>query len=277
MNKIDMSGAWTADMYSEHLPECVAFDKGLIDHIINVCQPQKVLDLGCGQGFFIKYLREQGIDAWGVEGENLDKVFQSPGYQIIQDISQPFDLNEKFDLVICLEVVEHIPHEWENTVFDNIVKHMSKYLLFSGATPGQQGTGHINERLESYWFAQLSKRGLVLRHQDSVNARQASVLPWYVKNISLWEIIHPDAYNYDNLISERDSYILKSQTHLNQFKANLEQTTQHLQNLQSQLNSTLSEVERLQKRIAAMETSKFWHLRQQWFKVKKSLGIKGDD
>lgn len=280
MNDVNLYGAWTSEMYAEHLPESSAFDRGLIDYIIKVCHPQKVLDLGCGQGFFIKYLRDKGIDAWGVEGEDLTTVFQAPGYQIKQDLSELFDLKEKYDLVMCLEVVEHIPHEFEDTVFNNIVKHMSRYLLFSGAIPGQQGTGHINERLESHWFSQLAKRGLVLRHQDTVQARFSSIQPWYKNNASLWEIIHPEAHEVNNLIAERDSQIITTEKTLQQVKANLNTISGELHNLKLQLESKTQEIERLQNiehRITAMESSKFWKLRSQWFKLKKLLGIKANE
>ncbi|MBF2066005.1 MAG: methyltransferase domain-containing protein [Calothrix sp. C42_A2020_038] len=270
MNNVDLPGAWTASMYAEHLPEFAAFDQGLIEYITQVCHPQKVLDLGCGQGFFVKYLRDIGIDAWGVEAEDLTSVFKAPGYQIQQDLSHPFDLNERYDLVICLEVVEHIHRKFEDIVFDNIVKHMSKYLLFSGATPGQQGTGHINERLQSHWFSQLSKRGLTLRHQDSVHARLNSRLPWYIKNVSLWEMIHPQAYNYDYMIAERDTHILEVETALHQIK---NQTNNNIAESAEQLKAALAQIESLQNKIDAMESSKFWKLRKQWFKAKRIFGL----
>ncbi|BAZ09911.1 type 11 methyltransferase [Calothrix sp. NIES-4071] len=272
----DLSGAWTPDMYETHLPDCVAFDEGLIKYIIELIQPKKSLDLGCGLGYFIKYLRDNGIDAWGVEGENLSNFFKAPGYQIVQDISQPFNLNEVYDLVMCLEVVEHIPREFEDIVFDNIVNHMSRYLLFSGATPGQQGTGHVNERQESYWFSHLTRRGLVLKHQETLNARSSSTLSWYVNNVSLWEMPHPRGFNYYDLIGERDSHILRRETILNNLQNRFNQSKESLEHLQLQLQQVKSELENSQTqrweaqiRIAAMESSKFWKLRTQWMKVKK--------
>ena len=71
--------AWTPDMYAEYLPEEIAFDEGLIKAIIDFNKPLQCLDLGCGQVFYVRYLRNHGIDAWGIEGEDLGELFESPG------------------------------------------------------------------------------------------------------------------------------------------------------------------------------------------------------
>ena len=218
MSTLKESGPWTPNMFAKHLPEENAFDEGLIRAIMDFYKPVKCLDLGCGLGFYVRYMREQGVDAWGVEAEDLKDLFKSPGHQIKQDLRQPFDLKEKYDLVLCLEVVEHIPREFEETVFDNILRHMKKYLLFSGATPGQHGTGHVNERHESYWFSQLVRRGLALLHQVSTKHRMSCTLPWYAKNISVWELVHPNEYHLPDLIAEKYSEILSYELKLRQMQ-----------------------------------------------------------
>ena len=42
---------------------------------------------------------------------------------------------------------------------------------------------------------------------------------------------------------------------------------------QQQIEQLRSELQIAQDRIAAMETSKFWQIRTNWFKVKKTLGL----
>jgi len=43
--------------------------------------------------------------------------------------------------------------------------------------------------------------------------------------------------------------------------------------VKSQLHKTQADLERARRQIAAMKTSKFWHLRSQWFKLKRHLGL----
>ncbi len=270
MSDAELSGPWRPEMYSEYLPEPVAFDEGLIKSVLSFYKPIKSLDLGCGLGYFVAYLREQGVDAWGVEAEDLGEHFKSPGHQIRKDLSQLSDLQEKFDLVICLEVVEHIPRDFEEIIFDNIVRHMSKYLLFSGATVGQQGIGHINERSESHWFRHLIKRGLVLRHQASLEARLSCTLSWYTKNVSIWELVHPDTNDLSTLTAEQDSRILTQET----------EQLKYLQQVQEELNKTKLTLEQKQIELSQAQTalftfqnSRFWHLHQAWLKTEKAWKV----
>jgi hypothetical protein len=54
----------------------------------------------------------------------------------------------------------------------------------------------------------------------------------------------------------------------------LERSQSQLQQIQSQLSQTQIELERSQNMIKAMESSKFWKIRQYWFRIKELLGIK---
>jgi len=262
----DLSGYWLAEMYAEHLPEHLAFDEGLIQSVLKSCHPGNALDLGCGAGYFVQWLREHEVDAWGAEPSDLGAVFRAPGYQIHQDISQPFDLQRTYDLIICTEVVEHIPKEFENIVFDNIVKHVGKYLVFSGATPEQGGSGHINEEPESYWFSHLARRGLQLVLNASISARLASTLSWYQNNISIWE---PTALSAKEVrdtcdlkaIVERDRQLLNCQvmhqrfvsqahTEIESLKADLATRQGHVSWFQSKFSQTQSELAGSQTQLA---------------------------
>ncbi|MBW4513931.1 MAG: methyltransferase domain-containing protein [Timaviella obliquedivisa GSE-PSE-MK23-08B] len=206
----NLSGPWKKEMYADRLPDQSAFDEGFIQSVLDICQPTTVLDLGCGQGYFVKWLREKRVEAWGVEGEDLGTSFKAPGYQIQQDLSQPFDLEKTYDVVMCTEVVEHIPEACEETVFNNIARHTHRYLVFSGATPGQGGTGHINEKPEAHWFSCLVSRGFKLLHEASVQARLVSTLDWYVKNISIWELQKTQENSLEDVlaIAMQDSYLI---------------------------------------------------------------------
>src|SRR5690606_41065311 len=74
------------------------------------------------------------------------------------DLRHPFDLGRGFDLVICLEVAEHLPESSAADLVDSLCRHSNR-ILFSAAIPGQGGQNHLNEQWSEYWQAHLLSRG----------------------------------------------------------------------------------------------------------------------
>ncbi|MCX6429562.1 MAG: hypothetical protein NTX12_01035 [Actinobacteria bacterium] len=91
-----------------------------------------------------------------------------------------------FDLAICVEVIEHIDKAHMHFVLDYLTSH-SRFLLFSGATVGQGGTHHVNERSMEFWHQELSKRGMVqLDVIRPILAKDLRVPSYYRHNIFLY-------------------------------------------------------------------------------------------
>lgn len=131
--------------------------------------PNTVIDFGAGDGWWCNSFKNIGSDQ--VHAVELDPIAgQYIPKQVIvhiNDLRQPVNLGGRADLVICLEVIEHLPKEAENTVLRTITDHMSSLLMFSAAGPGQPGTGHINLREQEYWKKRIESHGKILysRHR----------------------------------------------------------------------------------------------------------------
>jgi SAM-dependent methyltransferase len=71
----------------------------------------KILDIGCGFGRFLKYLKDNGYEnIQGIEiGEEQNKFLKNKGYQIIQQdiVKYLKTTNEKFDFISLFDVLEH--------------------------------------------------------------------------------------------------------------------------------------------------------------------------
>jgi len=127
--------------------------------------PGLVLDFGAGDGWWCKSFKDMGSNVWAVELHDEAREFIPPQVQFIQhDLREPVDLHSKADLVICLEVAEHMPKPSSGVLVHTICRHASNHILFSSAPPGQPGTGHINLQPHSYW------RGLFSDHRCELNA-----------------------------------------------------------------------------------------------------------
>jgi hypothetical protein len=98
-------------------------------------------------------------------------------------LSQPLDLNRRFDLVWCFEVAEHIHPDYVETFLDSLVRH-SDTVAMSAAPPGQGGEGHFNEQPWSYWIAKLDTREYRL-HEEWTDELRA-VKEFYSDNMMVF-------------------------------------------------------------------------------------------
>ena len=74
------------------------------------------------------------------------------------DLTKPIHLERRFDLVLCLEVADHLPADSAPTLMDSLVS-LGPVILFSAAIPYQGGTHHLNEQWPLYWARYFDARG----------------------------------------------------------------------------------------------------------------------
>lgn len=119
--------------------------------------PKTYLDIGCGDSYFIKLMKGLIGDCYA-SGVDLTA---SQGV-LCHDLTTPLDMGGKFEMVVSLEVGEHLPKESADTYCDTLVRHTDKWLVFSAAQPNQSGSEHINCQSKEYWLGKLQTRGLKL-------------------------------------------------------------------------------------------------------------------
>jgi SAM-dependent methyltransferase len=155
----------------------------------DLVEPRSVVDVGCGRGTWLAVFRDYGIqDVLGIDGEYVRRSkLEIPEELFLPlDLRQSFRLNRCFDLVVSLEVAEHLPKESAEGFVDSLVK-LGPVILFSAAIPFQGGAGHLNEQWPDYWAA------LFRCHQyvpiDCLRRRiwqNDDVQPWYAQNTLLF-------------------------------------------------------------------------------------------
>lgn len=121
-----------------------------------------VLDVGCARGTWLRAWQAAGIsDSFGVDGAyaKSDGSEVHGEHFLATDLSRPFDLQRRFDVVQSLEVAEHIPAASADIFVENLVRHSSGTILFSAAPPGQGGEYHVNEQPYEYWRRKFHRHG----------------------------------------------------------------------------------------------------------------------
>jgi predicted TPR repeat methyltransferase len=147
------------------------------------------LDLGCGNGFLLARLKELGKEVCGLDGSvhALEAVPREiRDHIILHDLTTPLS-RDKFDLVICTEVAEHLGERFAELLVDTICAHSRTLVYFTAATPGQGGQHHVNEQPAPYWIEKFQMRGFHLLtdvnasiQQDLENIVQTAW--WFVRN-----------------------------------------------------------------------------------------------
>jgi len=163
--------------------------EAIVPLIIDRLRISSVLDVGCGAGAWLAEYRRAEVPKYlGVDGDyvTVSSLLIPPSAFVPLDITNAFDLGERFDLVQCLEVGEHLPRDASRTLVQNLVKHGDR-VLFSAAVPGQGGENHINEQPYEFWRALFAEHGyLPYDFLRPLVRDNSSVEPWYRHNIILY-------------------------------------------------------------------------------------------
>ncbi|MBV8078451.1 MAG: hypothetical protein JO284_18720 [Planctomycetaceae bacterium] len=121
-------------------------------------------DVGSGSGAYAAEAHRRGLAVQSCEHDRFGRFLAR-----LQGVDcRAFDLNMTppatmdglFDLTYCFEVAEHLPELLGLRLVDFLCT-LAPIVIFSAATPGQGGTGHIHEREPDYWIGQFTERGLV--------------------------------------------------------------------------------------------------------------------
>jgi len=148
-----------------------------------------VLDIGCGQGAWLSVWNDIGIeDITGVDGDyvNRQHLLIANNHFQAADLSKPFNLERRFDLVQSLEVAEHLPPFSAEQFVDHLCLH-GDLIFFSAAPPGQGGDHHVNERPYEYWRQIFKRHGYsVFDYIRPLAEDQLDIEPWYRYNTFLY-------------------------------------------------------------------------------------------
>jgi SAM-dependent methyltransferase len=144
------------------------------DGIVRDLHPLSVLDAGCAMGFLVEALDQRGIEAWGIDVSEyaIAAVDESVRERCsVASLTEP--LPRRYDLIACIEVIEHLPGAEAERAIANLCQATDRLLL--STTPGDFGEPtHLNVQPPEAWSALLAQHGFLrdLDHDFSY------VSPW---------------------------------------------------------------------------------------------------
>jgi len=174
--------------------------------------PTSVIDIGCGDGGWLKSAREIfGADVLGIDGEWNKTIAKTDVPFIYKNLEEDLSIDRSFDLAICLEVAEHLSSSGAIRLIQTLTE-VSNVVLFSAAIEGQDGTNHINCQWQSYWIDEFRKRSYecydLIRPQlwdmDEVGF-------WYKQNMFLF--VHKDVHSLNVRLNDNAGFFAANIVH----------------------------------------------------------------
>jgi len=150
----------------EHNQEVHNFNaaKVIVPFLAKRLKTQSVIDIGCGIGTWLSVFKEHGTEEiLGVDGNyvNRDQLTITKANFLPKNLEKPLRLDKTYDLVVSLEVAEHLAETSAQTFIDSLCS-LGNTILFSAAITTQGGQNHINEQPPKYWIQKFEEQGYKL-------------------------------------------------------------------------------------------------------------------
>lgn len=155
---------YTKDFFRRHEISAGVAAKEVVPYLYNVVKPKSVVDVGCGLGDWLVEFRRLGVtEILGIDGSWVEKrMLKIPEDEFLTwDLEKPLRLKRKFDLVMCLEVAEHLSGNAAAILIHSLC-NLAPVVVFSAAIPNQGGVGHVNEQWLDYWVELFKNKGYVM-------------------------------------------------------------------------------------------------------------------
>jgi GT2 family glycosyltransferase len=184
MNLADSAKHYNAFYFAHHCGKPYRRDKEWLDffasiaeRIVSDVRPRTVLDAGCAMGFLVETLRDRGVDAAGIDVSEyaIQKVRTDiRSYCVTGSVTDP--LPQRYDLIVCIEVLEHLTSREAEQAVRNFSQHTDD-VLFSSTPYDYKEVTHVNVRPPDYWAELFARYGF---YRD-VDFDASFICPWAVR------------------------------------------------------------------------------------------------
>ena len=146
--------------YAREIPHWTRFFGRVADEIVARLRPKRVFDAGCAHGFLVEALWDRGVEASGRDISEYAISQARPDmrpFVSVGSITEP--LNGPYDLVTCIEVLEHLP-EAEAILAIGRLAEAAPLVLFSSTPTDTEEPTHLTVRPLRWWLDRFAEAGL---------------------------------------------------------------------------------------------------------------------
>tara|TARA_R100000664_G_C2741093_1_gene129557 strand:+ start:523 stop:1146 length:624 start_codon:yes stop_codon:yes gene_type:complete len=178
-----------------------------LSHTFDFNNITSVCDVGCATGHLLYFLKKyKGVKVKGYEYFSYHKDSEHCNKDIkdsieIYDIRDPLpDDVDKYSLVNCTEVGEHLEARYASTLIENVKKLSSKYIIFTWSEHDDKSKGedmmqHLNPMSIPKYEALMSSHGLKHNKEltnkfvnSSLTASSTGFYYWWRTSLRVYEL-----------------------------------------------------------------------------------------
>src|SRR5882724_1900427 len=257
------------------------FFNHIAEELVRSLKPRTILDVGCAIGFLVEAFWRRGVRAYGIDLSEyaIDQVPEDlKGFCAVNSVLEPLpeEFPRTYDLITCIEVLEHMSHDEGQVAVKNIASK-TRCILFSSTPHDLTEPTHVNVRPVIYWLQSFAEVGFYpdLRFDASFVSPQAfllrksrpktneDILPFFADSINKKFHIKAQQEEIASQVSKRDQEIQsfrsmrqQLQTEINQISAERAQVLQALATKEAEIIERDARIESLE----LAQSGLFWEL-----------------
>lgn len=226
----------------------------IADAIVREFRPATVLDVGCAIGLLVEALRARGVEAYGVDVSEYAIGQVHPSIRDYCGLGRATEsFGKHYDLIVCIEVLEHLPPEEAQPAVANFCRHADR-VLFSSSPFDYVELTHFNVQPPSYWAKLFAQEGFY----REVDLDAGFLTPWAAsfrqRNDSAAAIIADYERRHWLMLQESKARLQVNLEQREQLAA-LEQEVAELRNGGPAAQAVKAEVQALRNRMDAIDNS----------------------
>jgi SAM-dependent methyltransferase len=230
----------------------LGFFGGIADQIVRQIGPRTVLDAGCAMGFLVESLRDRGVEAYGLDVSEYAIQRVRPDIRRYCWVGSVTDaLPQRYDLIVCIEVLEHLAPGEADVAIANLCAHTDDALFSSTPLDYKEAT-HVNVQPPEHWADLFARHSL---YRD-VDFDAGFITPWAARFRRSGQPVHRVVRDY-----ERKLWLLRREaTELRARVMEMREQSTQVEASKVALEERLAQVEAskvaLEERLAQVEASK---------------------